>query len=1138
MESTDRTTRTFRHFLQHKKASMQSYLKSMTKLLVFIFVFTAFRLHAQQAFPGFMENTGQRAGTHPYKIDMGMNSVSFSRAGVLYNVVEESAFHNIEEGRHTGNLDNVWLKGHCVAVTFQNANTETMIKLVRRRKSTYNYFLGNDPATWRTQVGIYDGLQYESLYKNIDLIYYIKQGRLEYDFILKPMGDAADIKLRYAGQTEMKLRDGRLVLTTSVGEIYESAPVAYQVVGGERRTVACAYQLNGNVLSFVFPNGYDKSRELVIDPTIVFSTYSPTSTALLSSDGATYDSQGNMYVASGTISNLYVSTPGAYVSPGTSSAFNMVIEKYAANGTTFLYGSVIGGTTNGSGAAVNYPYSLFCDSNDNLFILGTSDATNFPVVSGCYKTTGGGTGNDDYVVCKLNSAGGTLLSSTYLGGNQGEGNGFQNSVSAIYIDSNNDVYVSGLTKSSNYPVTPGVFQPSLSGNNDGVITKMNNNLSTLVWSSYIGGSADDDACDIKIAPNGDVYVCGNTRSNNFPGTSGGLHPSAFGAQDGFVARINATATSILQSTYLGTTSSDNAKFLAVDGSNEVYVCGSTTHSSYPVSAGAYSAPGVYNYFIHKLNTNLNTTVFSCALGGQTNAASNVNEFVPTAFGIDQCGNMYFSGNNLNGGLPLTPNALSSASKSIYIASLLRNGTTLLFGTYYGGLIAGTQGSHIHLSTNNRINPQGILFHTECTLDQNYQLSNQISADNNGFANNNAASFKMDLGFLNTPYVATIPQSQVVNPTCGNSNGSASVTVTGGSGNYTYQWLPSGGSAAGATNLAAGTYSVIITDLNSSCGSGKDTLSVTLTDGNNNIIVATATQTNAACGSNNGAIDISASGATSSNYVYTWNPNVSGSSQASGLAGGTYTVIVSEDAVNCPAISDTVVVSITSGSLQASYTATNVSCYNGNNGSAGIAVSGNTGAVTYQWSNGIQSSTGNQLTASTYTVTVTDALGCQVNVVFSIGQPASPTISTSTLATSQGFFSATANVSGLASPLTYQRSSQPVQTTQTAVNLPPGTYTVLVTGQDGCSVSDIVTFEGELVIPNVITPNGDRVNDVFYIKNLPAQSALQIYNRWGNKLFETDDYANNWSGPYADGTYFYILRTPSGKQFQGFFQLFN
>jgi gliding motility-associated-like protein len=1125
-------------FLYSKNYKMKTDTIKKIVLNLSFLIITVFA-NAQTSKGLFVENKGQWDASVNYMSTIGNSNVYFSKNFITYNLFDGKAMSELEHLKSESSLRSNIVNAHCLRIDFVNANVNSTILPLGEYPAKYSYFIGNDPKKWTTAVKSFNELSYKNVYSGTGIVYYLdKKGQFKYDVLLDKGAEYKNIQLKYSGANAMSIEYGKLRIVTSLGSIYEQEPYAYQLINGNKVEVKCNFTLKNNTVGFAFPNGYNKMFELIIDPSVIFSTY-PTTTQLLSADAATYDSQGNLYMAAGTLSSTYQATPGAYTMSSTGGfGWNMVIEKYAPNGTTQLYGAFIGGTTGSmmSGPAEDYPYSLFCDSGDNLFIFGTSSSSDFPTTSGCYDNSNAG--STDYVVSKLNSSGTTLMASTYLGGTGQEGGNFQSAVSSIYIDKSDNVFVSGLTASTNYPVTSGVIQGTSSGGtSDGIITKLNNSLTALTWSTYIGGSGTDDVCDVKIAPNGTIYICGNTSSTNFPGTTGGLNATNAGGQDGFVTSIDATATSLIQSTYLGTSAKDKAKFVQIDANNNVYVIGSTTNASYPVTTGAYNMPGTFNYFIHKLNSGLNTTVFSACLGGASNSSANVNEFVPTAFGVDLCNNIHFSGNNLNGGLPLSSNAFSSTSKSIYLCSLTSDGKSLLFGSYYGGAVSNNtnSGSHIHESTNNRFDPNGILYHTECTLDGAYSLLNQISVDNNG-GSNNAASFKIDFSFLTNSFSAT---AQGIDPSCGNNNGSATVTVVGGSGNFSYQWLPTGGSGVTASGLIAGTYSVIVTDAAPSCGNGIDTITVTLVNQTTSSpLVLTPSSVNPTCGNNNGTINLSVSGG-SNNNTYTWLPNVSTTISATGLATGTYTIIVTDKTTSgCASTPDTAIVTLISGSVTAMETHTNVSCYGGNDGTVTISVSGNQGNINYVWNNGLTTSSSANLKSGNYIVNISDANGCATSITFTISQPSAPGASitkTDVVNTNDG--TATVVVLGTQGPYTYIWNTQPPQFTPTATGLAPGVYKVTITYANGCTLILSVEIIGEMHIPNIITSNKDQVNDFFYIKNLPENAHLEIYNRWGTKLYETDNYQNDWEGSkYSDGTYYYILVPKGKKAIPGFFQL--
>jgi hypothetical protein len=620
----------------------------MQKLYLSIFLLST-NLFAHTPFVKF-PSTDDEAGY--FKFSKNTSIVYFKENKIVYNIFDSDILHSETNDQKIYNA-------HCVSMNLLNGNQVNPIPFSKEITSKYNYFLGKNKNDWIIGASAFDTIIYPNVFDGVDLLYYESNHNLKYEYIVNENVNCNQIRIKIEGANNVSIINNELHIKTNLGTIIEKKPFAFQFVDGAQTKIECSFSLEQNILSFKLGN-YDPKNKLIIDPSVIFSTYSSTS-ALLSADGTTYDSQGNMYIAAGTISLNYQGTPGAFqVSIGTGAGWNMVVEKYSANGNNLLYSTLLGGVTgqNSIPLAEDYPYSLFCDTNDDLYILGTSNSTDYPIINGAYQSSiAGGT---DYVISKLSASGNSLINSTYFGGLQDEGGAFQQKVSSIYIY-NNEIYITGLTQSTNLPVTAGCAQNTNNGMEDGIVAKFNSNLSNVLFSTYLGGAGNDDVCDIKVSANGEIYLCGNTSSNNFPSTSGGLNPNAFGNQDGFVCKLNSSGAMIIQSSYLGTASSDKAKFIQIDLNNDIYILGATKNSNYPVTNGAYNYPGTYNYFIHKLNSAVTSTIFSTCIGGLDNSGANLNEFVPTAFGVDPCLNLHFSGSNLNGGLPITTNAIQNNS---------------------------------------------------------------------------------------------------------------------------------------------------------------------------------------------------------------------------------------------------------------------------------------------------------------------------------------------------------------------------------------------------------------------------------------------------------------------------------------------
>ena len=995
---------------------------------------------------GFIENKGQQPSLVKFDAPIANGSLFLAEDAIYYNTVNQQDIANWYENMHEDlNRNGSVVHGHAIKVKFLGSNRNIEIKGADLRSDTRNYFIGNDHSKWASACAVYDKIIYEDIYNHIDMEIYVNGTGYKYDFIVHPGGDPQDIQLQYEGADELQVtKQGDFLIKNTVSDILEKRPYSWQTTTDNE--IPCSFTLKNNILSFKVSRHYKANEDLVIDPTLIFSTYTGT-TGLISGDAATYDSQGNLYGSGGAYNTGFPATTGAYqtVYTGSSNAgWNMIIAKYAAAGSTLIYGTYIGGKTEAFGyTQPDYPLSLYADPTDNIYIFGTSGTTDFPVTSGCYQNKINGTG--DYVVCKLNPTGSSLLASTYLGGSNDEGGAFQQKAASIFVDAANDVYVVGTTNSTDFPGISGKYQSTINGGYDGMIAKLNSNLSALAWATLIGGSSDDNVCDIKVASNGDIYVCGNTSSTNFPAV-GGLHTTALGGtQDGFIAHINSTATSLSNSTYIGTAQNDKLKFIQLDNLNNVYVLGATTNASYPITTGVYSAPGTFNYYIHKLDPTLKITAFSTCIGGNSNPNNSniqggtLNEFVPTAFGIDACQNLYFTGSVINstGGFPTTGNAYSKATRGLFICSLQRNAAALIYASYFGGATDSTNlyfgGSHFHQTSNCRYDQFGVLYHTECTTAANYPLPGKYSAKINSTTSNDAASFKFDFNF-SVPLDSTrLGPDITVCPGSTTTPTIKTITYPLTTTNYLYLW------STGATTptitvstSSAGKYWVRIY---TSCDTVSDTLNVIL---KSPFSLTTGSQP-AVCTSKNGLAYVNVVGSSGGTPVYNWQPNLGTKDTLKSIAPGTYSVMVT---INGCKDSTTATVG-TTGGITASAVSRPATCGK-NDGMAIASYSGLAGTPTYTWLPNLGTKdTLPNITVGNYTVVV-NVGGCidTAKVAVSPNGSITATATSSPATCGQNNGMAVANYTGATGTPGYHWLPN-LGTKDTLSNIPVGTYTVVV-----------------------------------------------------------------------------------------------
>src|ERR1035441_8986022 len=431
-----------------------------------------------------------------------------------------------------------------------------------------NYFIGSDPNQWRTNVPTYGAVKYAAVYPGIDLVYHGNQRLLEYDFLVAPGADPQAIGIRFQGARKLSVnREGALVIGLGGSEVIEPAPVVYQEIGGQRQTVAGRYVLRGRGRVGFSVAEYDRSQPLVIDPTLVYSTY------LGGSDRANaiaVDASGNAYVTGITWSLNFPTTPGAFQTTlgGAEDAF---VTKLNATGSalgysTYLGGGVCegvidGGSDGGSGIAV--------DASGNAYVTGTTYSSDFPTTPGAFQTTPVYcSGCYTAFVSKLNATGSALAYSTYLGGSGGDlGYG-------IAVDASGNAYVTGATGSSNFPTTPGAFQTTpvfCSLCSTAFVSKLNATGSALAYSTYLGGSGGDLGYGIAVDAPGSAYVTGRTDSADFPTTPGAFQTAYEGNEDVFVSKLNAAGSALVYSTYLGGTGRDDGYGIAVDEIGRAHV---------------------------------------------------------------------------------------------------------------------------------------------------------------------------------------------------------------------------------------------------------------------------------------------------------------------------------------------------------------------------------------------------------------------------------------------------------------------------------------------------------------------------------------------------------------------------------------
>ena len=603
-----------------------------------------------------------------------------------------------------------------------HSNPSARMEAEGRFPAPTNYFIGPREA-WRTGVAGFGRVRYRDVYPGIDLVFYGDGGRLEYDFVLAPHADPGAIQLDLSGHRTADLGDdGDLVISTPAGEVRWKRPEIYQEVAGVRQPISGRFVLDhGRTVRFEVGR-FDRSRTLVIDPALKYSTYIG-GKGNDSARGIAVDGAGNVYVA-GASSSSELPTLSAYqpnfgggsAGPLTGDGF---VAKFSPAGAllylTFLGGGQDDGLT-----------SIAVDAAGNAYVTGATNSNDFPAVNAFQSQFGGFGGSSlrpgDAIVAKLDPTGSKLLYSTYLGGNRDDIG------LAIAVDSAGNAYVTGATSSFNFPVTTGAFQSRFGGvggepirhptdaaplfePGDAFITKLDPTGSKLVFSTYLGGFQDDAALAIAIDSASNVYVGGCTISAAFPTTPGALQTTFRGSEvqnfffntgDAFISKLNSTGTALIYSTYFGGAGDECVNGIAVDATGNLYMAGATTTIDLPTTTGAFQrtyhgynrlpfliAQDFGDGFVGKLDPTGSKLLYLSYLGGRNNDAA-------TSIAIDNQGNAYVLGFTDSTDFPVTSGALQNQLAGdgglglylfygdAFLSVVNPTGTALLYSSYFGG----------------------------------------------------------------------------------------------------------------------------------------------------------------------------------------------------------------------------------------------------------------------------------------------------------------------------------------------------------------------------------------------------------------------------------------------------------------------
>jgi len=1078
-------------------------------------------LHAAQAGPAhdhvhgsehvlanhaFVQNQGQWKAPFLYRAEVNGAALFVEQNGWTWAKLEESASDRMHDFAELSREDQRALQfnGHAWRMRFVGGSAESRPKGIDRAAHDIHFFLGNDKRAWQSHVGAFRELVRTGVWPGIDVVLKTVGNNVKYDVLVAPGANAALVALGYDGLENMMVgENGDLVMRTSVGDVTELAPVAFygDKLGG---SIPCRFDLQGSTVRFIFPDGYNTDRPVVIDPELVAGTYSGATGASNYGHCAAFDNSGNIYTAGRNFGPTYPTTVGAFQTTMGGGGTDISLSKYNPDGSELIWAAYLGGSGGEN------PHSLVTNSLGELIVLGSSASSNFPVTDGAFDAT---VNDDDITITHISADGSSLIGSTYLGGSGSDGlnNMFANYGETyrgeVFTDALGNIIIASFSNSADFPVTAGAFQPAIGGDQDGVIVKMDPTCAQLLASTFIGGTSNDNVLGVRLAANGDIFVTGSTESSDLPMPTGGFMDTYQGGdRDGFVLRYTSDLTAVVAGTFFGTTSSDRPYFIDLDSGDNVWIFGQSEGAIPIFPVGTYGAVGG-EIFLAKLTGDLTDAPITTTIQGSV---------TPVAFLVDVCDKVYISGYGVSGAVPTTSDALYT-NGGFYLAVFEVGISDILFGTFYGG-------SHVDGGTS-RFDKNGFVYQGVCSGGQSMQAAPWAYATSNQTG--------WDISVFKIDFEASGVQANI---TASTINGCVpavfDLAATGQAVEYTWD-LGNGsplqtGDSITATFNEVGSYLVMLIGTDPESCNLADTAYITLNVYDPNRLLASFLPTaQSTCDGYFLELENTSSGATQ----YTWDFGDGASSSAlepahEYAAPGSYTVFLEiRNTVCADTASSRMPVSFILPQLPFDPPTPVAICPESN-----AVLDAGQGFDSYAWSTGSQASSIQVDEVGMYEVSVTDGF-CEamdsIEVVEAPVHPLAPDVFTCaglSVAVTTGF------------PVTSILWSNGAETPSISV-AQNGTYSFTGTDAFGCDVEgdvrviNLPSERGGSFIPNIFTPNGDNKNDQFEVVALGLQEfRMEVYDRWGLKMYETSDQGRGWNGGLdnaraavvPDGTYYYII----------------
>lgn len=629
----------------------------------------------------FVENVGQFDEAIRFQIYGGSAGLSLTDDALWLSLVEPARADRPAGEPAEALLATSPAPGVGLRLTFENANPAARLEPFNRLNGRVSYLTGPEPANWQTEAPVWGGIRYAALYPGLDLEITSQDGRLVQRLVAQDGGEMSaqsltDIALRVEGADRLTLADGRLRLSTPVGDInlplLQVEPGEMQIASGQ------SPQIEGEIVHQPFTTvpaaGPDMLAAAASD--LRFSTFLGGSGSMDSARSIKINGAGEAFVAGQAYSG-FPTTPGSFDTSIEGIESDAFVVKLNADGSGLEYATFVGGSD------FDTAWGLALDEADQVYLTGYTKSADFPTTFGAVDTEYGGL--SEAFVVKLNAAGTDLVYATMLGGNVAE------LAMGIAIDPAGDAYVTGFTESPDFPTTPDAFDAELDSWYDVFVTRLNADATALVYSTLVGGNNADYTFDIAVDQAGGAYVTGYTHSTNFPVTPG-AHDTTYNSQEAFVVKVNPDGTGLGYATFLGGSDTEYGKGITVDESGAAYLTGTTRSPDFPVTSDAFdlefnaTAQFSGDGFVARLTPDGSAVSYATYLGGSHND-------IGEGIALDEAGNIYVTGTTTSPDFPTTAGAFDStcedcthtyAPPDIFVARLAAGGSSLIYATYLGG----------------------------------------------------------------------------------------------------------------------------------------------------------------------------------------------------------------------------------------------------------------------------------------------------------------------------------------------------------------------------------------------------------------------------------------------------------------------